>query len=50
LPGSASGDASADGFPVGVQLIAPLGQDWTLISVAKAYETAYPWAGRWPNI
>jgi amidase len=50
LPGSAYGDATADGFPVGVQLIAPLGQDWTLISVAKAYETAYPWAGRWPNI
>jgi Asp-tRNA(Asn)/Glu-tRNA(Gln) amidotransferase A subunit family amidase len=46
---SASGDATADGFPVGVQLIAPFGRDWDLMSIAKVYETAYPWSGRWPR-
>lgn len=51
LPGiNIPGDPTADGLPVGFQLIAPFGQDWDLMSVAKAYETAYPWAGRWPSI
>lgn len=51
LPGmSIPGDPTADGLPVGFQLIAPFDQDWSLMSVAKAYETAYPWANRWPNL
>jgi aspartyl-tRNA(Asn)/glutamyl-tRNA(Gln) amidotransferase subunit A len=51
LPGiSIPGDPTVDGLPVGFQLIAPFGGDWDLMSVAKAYETAYPWADRWPNL
>ncbi len=51
LPGmSIPADPTADGLPVGFQLIAPFGEDWRLISVAKAYEAAYPWADRWPDL
>lgn len=47
---SVPGDPTADGLPVGFQLIAPFGADWDLLAVAKAYETAHPWADRWPPI
>jgi amidase len=36
----------ADGIPRGVQLIAPLGRDDLLITVAAALETIEPWAHR----
>ena len=36
----------ADGLPRGVQLIAPLGRDELLITVAAALEIAEPWAHR----
>jgi amidase len=35
-----------DGLPRGVQMIAPIGQDHVLITVAAALETAEPWAQR----
>ena len=35
-----------DGIPRGVQLIAPLGRDDLLITVAAALETIEPWAHR----
>ena len=43
-------EPTSDGLPVGFQLIAPFGKDWDLVSVAKAYETAHPWAARWPAL
>ena len=36
----------ADGFPRGVQLIAPMGRDDLLITVAAALEAVEPWAQR----
>lgn len=36
----------ADGLPRGVQIIAPIGRDDTLIAVAAALETVEPWAHR----
>jgi aspartyl-tRNA(Asn)/glutamyl-tRNA(Gln) amidotransferase subunit A len=49
LPGiSLPADPSVDGLPIGFQLIAPFGQDWRLLSVAKNYETHFPWQSRWP--
>ncbi|MBF9235484.1 amidase [Microvirga alba] len=51
LPGiSIPCDPTPDGLPVGFQLIAPFGADWSLLSVAKDYEEAYPWADRWPSL
>ena len=35
-----------DGLPRGVQIIAPLGRDDVLITVASALETLEPWGGR----
>lgn len=41
-------DPAADGMPIGFQLIAPFGRDWRLLSIAKLFETAHPWAYRRP--
>ena len=43
-------DPSPDGLPIGVQLVGPFGADWKLIALARQYETAHPWAGRWPAL
>jgi len=40
----------ADGLPRGVQLIAPLGRDDLLITVAAALEAAAPWRDRRPPV
>jgi aspartyl-tRNA(Asn)/glutamyl-tRNA(Gln) amidotransferase subunit A len=37
-------------LPIGFQLVAPFGQDWQLLSMAKSYETAFPWSQRWPDL
>lgn len=51
LPGiSIPCEPSEDGMPIGFQLIAPFGRDWQLVSIAKLFEDAYPWAQRWPVI
>jgi aspartyl-tRNA(Asn)/glutamyl-tRNA(Gln) amidotransferase subunit A len=42
-------DPSPAGIPIGFQLIAPFGRDWTLVAMARAYEQAHPWA-RWPAL
>jgi len=39
-----------DGLPRGVQLIAPIGHDELLITIAAALETAEPWAHRRPTV
>jgi amidase len=41
---------TADGLPVGAQLVAPYGREDVLIRVAAQLEEAEPWAGRWPAL
>lgn len=47
---SIPGPLSADGMPIGFQLIGDMGSDAALIETARAYEAAYPWADRFPKI
>jgi amidase len=41
---------SAEGLPIGVQLVAAAGRDDLLLQVAAQFEQAMPWAGRLPPI
>jgi len=41
---------SAAGLPIGFQLVAALGHDEYLCVLAQEYETAAPWADRWPPL
>jgi amidase len=41
---------TADGLPVGVQLVADIGREDLLLRVAAQLEAAAPWAGRWPSL
>jgi amidase len=41
---------SADGLPIGVQLVAAYGREDLLIRVASQLEAAQPWADRWPPL
>jgi aspartyl-tRNA(Asn)/glutamyl-tRNA(Gln) amidotransferase subunit A len=41
---------SLTGLPIGFQLVAPAGQDERLCVLADEYETAAPWANRWPPL
>jgi amidase len=41
---------NAAGLPVGVQLVAPFGDEATLFRVAAQLEQARPWAGRRPSV
>ncbi|WP_159995179.1 amidase [Roseomonas sp. 18066] len=51
LPGiSIPADPSPEGLPIGFQLVAPYGQDWRLLAMARQYEAAHPWAQRWPAL
>lgn len=43
-------DPSPDGMPIGFQLVAPFGADWRLLSVARSFEAAHPWADRRPPL
>jgi aspartyl-tRNA(Asn)/glutamyl-tRNA(Gln) amidotransferase subunit A len=43
-------DPSAAGLPIGFQLVAPAGYDERLCVLADEYETAAPWANRWPPL
>ncbi|WP_201838676.1 amidase [Microvirga zambiensis] len=47
---SIPGPASPNGLPIGFQLIGAFGQDWELLSLARQYERAHPWAHLWPAI
>ena len=41
---------SADGLPIGVQLVAPFGREDVLIRLASQLESAAPWSGRRPPV
>jgi amidase len=42
--------ATADGLPIGVQLVAALGREDLLLRVASQLEQATPWSGRRPKV
>lgn len=51
LPGLALPAApSAEGLPIGIQLIGAYGSDSMLLDLGAAYEAAAPWADRWPAL
>jgi aspartyl-tRNA(Asn)/glutamyl-tRNA(Gln) amidotransferase subunit A len=51
LPGLALPAApSAEGLPIGIQLIGAYGSDAMLLDLGAAYEVAAPWAERWPEL
>jgi aspartyl-tRNA(Asn)/glutamyl-tRNA(Gln) amidotransferase subunit A len=51
LPGLAvPASPSAEGLPIGLQLIGPYGSDHLLLDLGAAYEGVAPWAERWPAL
>lgn len=41
---------SASGLPIGFQLIGDFGADQLLLDLGSRYESAHPWADRWPAV
>lgn len=41
---------SPAGLPIGIQLIGGFGADLQVLQLAKQFETAFPWADRWPAL
>lgn len=39
-----------DGRPIGMQIVAPFGNDAVVLEIARRLETAVPWADRWPAL
>jgi aspartyl-tRNA(Asn)/glutamyl-tRNA(Gln) amidotransferase subunit A len=51
LPGLALPcEPSAEGLPIGLQLVGPYGSDDALLEFGAQFEAAYPWAQRWPGL
>ena len=51
LPGLALPCApSREGLPIGMQLVGRYGSDDLLLELGEAYESAHPWADRWPAL
>jgi aspartyl-tRNA(Asn)/glutamyl-tRNA(Gln) amidotransferase subunit A len=51
LPGLALPAApSAEGLPIGIQLVGAYGSDELLLDLGAAYEAVAPWAERWPDL
>lgn len=51
LPGLALPAApSAEGLPIGFQLVGGYGSDDALLALGAAYEAIAPWAHRWPSL
>lgn len=40
---------TGEGLPVGMQMVAPTNQETTIFRAATAFESARPWACRWPE-
>ena len=47
---SIPGQPSADGRPIGIQLVAPVGADEVIIEIAQCLENVAPWKDRWPPL
>lgn len=47
---SVPGQPHPDGRPIGVQIVAPFGQDDLVLEIAQRLETLAPWADRWPAL
>lgn len=43
-------DPSAEGLPIGLQIVGPYGGDDMLLDLGAAFEAAAPWADRWPTL
>lgn len=43
-------DAASDGIPIGMQLVAPFGEDLGLLRLAQEFEEAAPWSDRFPAL
>ncbi len=41
---------SASGLPIGMQLVGHFGSEDLLFDIAERFETAHPWADRWPTL
>jgi aspartyl-tRNA(Asn)/glutamyl-tRNA(Gln) amidotransferase subunit A len=41
---------SREGLPIGMQLVGPYGSDDALLDLGAAFESAQPWAQRWPSL
>jgi amidase len=41
---------TADGLPVGVQVVAAYGREDILLQVARQFEEAFPWSKHWPKL
>jgi aspartyl-tRNA(Asn)/glutamyl-tRNA(Gln) amidotransferase subunit A len=41
---------SAEGLPIGLQMIGRFGSDQELLELGQAYEAVAPWAHRWPSL
>ncbi|MCY1382452.1 Glutamyl-tRNA(Gln) amidotransferase subunit A [compost metagenome] len=41
---------SKEGLPIGLQIVGAYGADEALLDLGEAYETAAPWAHRWPAL
>jgi aspartyl-tRNA(Asn)/glutamyl-tRNA(Gln) amidotransferase subunit A len=41
---------SREGLPIGMQVVGPYGSDDALLDLGAAYESAQPWAQRWPAL
>ncbi|MES2787357.1 MAG: amidase [Pseudomonadota bacterium] len=41
---------SAQGLPIGMQIVGPFGSDLALFRLARQFEAAAPWSGRWPAL
>jgi aspartyl-tRNA(Asn)/glutamyl-tRNA(Gln) amidotransferase subunit A len=48
LPAVSLPCGQARGLPVGIQLIGRMGADAALLTLARNWEAAYPWAHAWP--
>jgi len=42
-------DPSLEGLPIGMQIVGRYGSDDQLLTLGSAYESASPWAHRWPE-
>lgn len=47
---SVPGHPHPDGRPIGMQIVAPFGQDGIGIEIGRQLESALPWSQRWPSL